>query len=91
MDDNNKLVVANRPYEVATVDELGDLHGELAATLKKMMMKGEVVIDKEGLPVATTPSPALLNIVRQFLKDNNISAKPVKNSDLGDLIDDLPY
>ena len=48
-------------------------------------------MDKEGLPVALTPSPAMLNVVRQYLKDNNVNAKPGTNKDINHLIDDLPF
>ena len=85
-----ELVFENKPKEVAPASELGELHGQLARTLRNIMVGGEVVKDKKGNPVALTPSPAILNVVRQFLKDNNIQTE-LDESGLGDILDDLPY
>jgi len=60
----------------ATEKELSELHGVFARELKKLITKKhyKVVKDKEGeeLAVEEGPSPALLNVARQFLKDNKI-------------------
>jgi hypothetical protein len=72
-------------------EDLQELHGQLGRTLRNIIVGGEVVVDKEGLPVALTPSPAMLNVVRQYLKDNNVNAKPGTNKDINHLIDDLPF
>lgn len=34
---------------------------------------------------------AILNVVRQFLKDNHIEAEPTPGTPMGNLIDDLPF
>ena len=64
----------------ASQQALSDLHAELARVLKL----GLEFRDEEG-----KPNPALLNVARQFLKDNKIESEAPKGSALGDL-DDLP-
>ena len=57
-----------------TQDELlRDLHEGLARHLKDKLDEG----------IITTGE---LNILRQFLKDNNISGQPVENTPFGDLL-----
>lgn len=65
----------------ASEEALSELHAELAKVLKK----GLGFVDEEG-----KPNPALLNVARQFLKDNKIESEAPKGSPLGDLVDDLP-
>lgn len=70
----------------ANENALGDLHGELARVIKNAIGKDYTSEDNpQGLPPA-----ALLNVARQFLKDNLIVADPHKNPDLGALADALP-
>lgn len=57
---------------------LAELHAELAGTLKKAVQ----FRDENGQPVA-----ALLNVARQFLKDNKIEAEAPPGSPLRDLAD----
>lgn len=57
---------------------LADLHIKLAEVLKDAL----AFKDEEG-----KPNPALLNVARQFLKDNKIEAEAPKGSPLGDLAD----
>ncbi len=59
-------------------EKLTGLHEMLADELKRQL-------DGED-----DPAPALLNVVRQFLKDNNIDANPQKGSALEGLISQLP-
>lgn len=60
----------------ATKDELANLHSILAKTLKELIEDG-------------APTPATLNVARQFLKDNGIEADPEKSKDLNELNDAL--
>jgi hypothetical protein len=53
------------------------LHAKLAGAFTEILM-GE-------------PTAAELNVIRQFLKDNNIDAIPTKGSPLGSLRDKLPF
>lgn len=55
---------------------LGSLHGALASKL------AELLEDVDG---ETKGAAAILNVARQFLKDNNIDAEPAPGSDLDKL------
>lgn len=57
-------------------EALADLHSELARVLKE----GLAIRDDDGKPIA-----ALLNVARQFLKDNGIDGPPAPNTPLGEL------
>lgn len=69
----------------ATTAALGNLHGQFAKLLSDGL-KG--MRDEEGNVVA--PSASYLNIVRQFLKDNNIEAIPGASEEFDELVDGLP-
>lgn len=71
----------------ATENTLGDLHAEFAKLLKDRLQNGEGV-DDDGNPIPVKAST--LNVIRQFLKDNEITALPVQGSPLGDLHSQLP-
>ena len=60
-----------------TAEILENLHANLAGALTDLLTSGE----------ATT---ADLNVMRQFLKDNQISAQPVEDTPFGDLARSLP-
>lgn len=65
---------------------LGSLHGKLAEVLTEALSQ-EYTDPDSGLPVP--PPAAILNVARQFLKDNKIEAIAAQGSPLGDL-SDLP-
>lgn len=66
--------------------ELAGLHGQLAKVLKEAISKDYLDPDTgEALP----PPAAILNVARQFLKDNKIEAVNAVGSPLHDL-SDLP-
>ena len=80
----------------ATEKELAGVHGGLAQWCLDIMKgvplqdrDGNAVLKEDGQPWLVPPSPAHLNVIRQFLKDNRIEAEAVKGSALGDL-SDLP-
>ena len=54
------------------------LHQELAQSLLAKVRSGEA-------------TAADLNVIRQFLKDNHISAIPKEDSPLKNLVDELPF
>lgn len=60
-----------------TNDVLADLHTGLAIHLQQKLEDGSI-------------STGELNILRQFLKDNAISAQPVEGTPFGDLVSSLP-
>lgn len=60
-----------------TQELLADLHAGLAVHLKEKLDEGIITAGE-------------LNILRQFLKDNQISAQPVEGTPFGDLVSSLP-
>ena len=58
-------------------DALADLHEQLAFHLKTKLEDGTI-------------SPSELSVLRQFLKDNQISAQPVAGTPFGDLVASIP-
>lgn len=64
---------------------LGSLHGKLAEVLTEALSQ-DFTDPETGLSM---PPAAILNVARQFLKDNKIEAIAVQGSPLGDL-SDLP-
>lgn len=80
----------------ATEKELGDVHGGLAQWCISIMQgvplldkEGAAVLKEDGQPWLVPPSPAHLNVIRQFLKDNRIEA-PALQIPNGHGLDDLP-
>lgn len=71
-------------------NSLGDLHGVLANCLKEAMQP-EPVMDKDGNEVGKRYNAAILNVVRQFLKDNGVEALPSANKPLQELAAALPF
>lgn len=67
--------------------QLSELHAALAGVLLDAV-KTELV-DENGNKVP--PPAAILNVARQFLKDNNVDAVPVQGSPLKGLADALPF
>ena len=58
-------------------EQLSDLHAGLVQLLKVRLDDGTI-------------SGSELNVLRQFLKDNQISATPVEGTPFGDLVSKLP-
>lgn len=57
-------------------DTLGELLDLLATTMKEQL--------------AADPNASTMNVIRQFLKDNGITARAIMGSPLGDLVGTLP-
>lgn len=52
---------------------LSELHGALAREMEKALKTGVEVLDKNsGEVVRVRPPASYLNVIRQFLKDNNV-------------------
>lgn len=64
--------------------EMDALHGQLATVLKDSIKELSASEEKKGLA-------ALLNVARQFLKDNEVTALAVPNSPVQNLADSLPF
>lgn len=58
---------------------------ELDSALLKVLREGQVVITDAG-PVTVTPTAAMLNQVRQRLKDLGVTAIPAEGTPTGNLI-----
>lgn len=63
---------------------LGGLHGKLAEVLKDALSQTYTDPDTGA---ALPPPAAILNVARQFLKDNKIEAIAAQGSPLADLAD----
>lgn len=64
--------------------ELDALHTQLANALKDSIAELQHSDEKKGLA-------AILNVTRQFLKDNDVTALAVPESPLRNLADSLPF
>ncbi len=80
----------------ASEDFLGDIHGGMAEWCKLILKgipllndEGRAVLDSNGAPYMIPPSPAHLNIIRQFLKDNKIDSPETENK-VHDVTSSLP-
>ena len=71
-------------------DKLSKLHDMLAEELTDRLKHGEEEVTKEGEIVRVKAKASTLNVIRQFLKDNNIDAIPADNSAFGKLLTELP-
>lgn len=78
----------------ASKDSLNDVHAKLAEVMRGMLEGVPMKDEKTGEIVMAPPSPAALNVIRQFLKDNDITALTVPGSPLGELkqaVGKLPF
>ena len=74
----------------ATSDELGSIHDGFAKWCTQILEgvplldnEGRAVLKPDGQPWLQPPSSAHMNVIRQFLKDNNIDSAPEANNPLG--------
>lgn len=72
-------------------ESLNALYDALADTLKKTLVEGKVILDKDGEAVSVTPDASTLNVIRQFLKDANVSVAPGTNEVVNDIASHLPF
>lgn len=77
--------VLKMPKGIAPLETLTSLHQALAENLLTAI---KTPLSPEGEPLAVA-TPAILNVARQFLKDNKIEAIPVVDSPIG-LLSTLP-
>lgn len=81
----------------ASEETLGLTHAEFAEWCRQIL-KGVPLLDKDGnavlkpdgQPWLVPPSPAHLNVIRQFLKDNAIEAAVIPFEGEGRDLSDLP-
>lgn len=58
---------------------------EFAAILQEggdliLTKEGQPILDKDGKPLRKQLSPAMLNVIRQHLKDNGIDSDPIETT-----------
>lgn len=73
---------------------LSALHAALANEFTNILTNGRKVVNKEtGELEAITPDASTLNAIRQFLKDNDITALAESSPDMAELVDraKLPF
>lgn len=75
----------------ASKDLMERIHEALATEIAKMLDEGVITKDDEGNIVKLSPTPAMINVIRQFLKDNNIEADVSKNKALQSVVAGLPF
>lgn len=83
--------------ERASEQVLGLTHSEFAAWCRLILQgvpllnkDGHAVLKPDGQPWLVPPSPAHMNVIRQFLKDNNIEAAVIPFEGEGKDLSDLP-
>lgn len=74
-----------------TVKDLGNLHGILARTLKDQIVNGVTTVSKDGTIEQVSAPASVLNVARQFLRDNNIECLGTNNEDIKGLVEELPF
>ena len=75
-----------------TKKTLQDLHETLTGVLLEAINEGVPVKDEKTGEVTKAPPPAaILNVARQFLKDNNIEAIATNTNPIGQLSQVLPF
>ena len=74
-----------------TVKDLGDLHGIVARTLKDQILNGVTTVSKDGTIEQVSAPASVLNVARQFLRDNNIECLGANNEDIKGLVEELPF
>lgn len=83
--------------ERASEEVLGLTHSEFAEWCRTILKgvplldkDGRVVLKPDGQPWLYPPSPAYMNVIRQFLKDNSIEAAVIPFEGEGKDLSDLP-
>ena len=71
-------------------DKLKDIYNQFVDELEKMLVEGKTVVAGDDV-VKVSPDAATLNVIRQFLKDNNVGGGPVEANPANRLIDKLPF
>lgn len=69
-----------------------ELFDAFAKTLKDTLIEGKAIVDKDtGEVTHITPDAASLSVIRQFLKDQNITVAPNTNEVVNDIAANLPF
>lgn len=78
-----------------TVNDLDPMHEALAEHFLDILKNGEEVVNinretGERTVIRTKPSAAMMNQIRQFLKDNNVTAA-ASSRRMSSLLDNAPF
>lgn len=76
--------------KAATKETMQELHALLAKEFVSILTDGVKTVTEEGEVVFISPTPAQLNVIRQFLKDNDIQAA-MTNKDMKKIVESLPF
>ena len=79
---------SKKPADRATLE---DLHSKLAEAFIGILKDGVKVRTEDGTVESVSPPANYLNVIRQFIKDNDIQAPIVQGSQLGNIVNMLPY
>lgn len=71
-------------------DKLKDIYNLLVNEMEKMLTEGKTVVAGDEV-VKVSADAATLNVIRQFLKDNNVGGGPVEANPANRLVDKLPF
>ncbi|OQW34879.1 MAG: hypothetical protein A4E20_01495 [Nitrospira sp. SG-bin2] len=81
-----------------TPTTLHRLRERLAKEFEEILNSGEIVMKSDGEPlvidgkvIMKRPSPAMYNVIRQFLRDNGIDREPVDVPPGQPVVDSLPF
>lgn len=74
----------------ASKEAMQKLHALLAEEFTKILTVGVTTKDDEGNLVVLTPTSAQLNVIRQFLKDNDIQAAMTSKA-MKEIVSNLPF
>lgn len=71
-------------------NKLEDIYNLLVNEMEKMLTDGKTVVAGDEV-VKVSPDAATLNVIRQFLKDNNVGGGPVETNPANKLAQKLPF
>lgn len=71
-------------------DKLKSIYDQFVNELEKMLTEGKTVVAGDDV-VKVSPDAATLNVIRQFLKDQNFNGAPVDTNPAKRLVDMLPF
>lgn len=71
-------------------DKLNSIYDQFVNELEKMLTEGKTVVAGDDV-VKVSPDAATLNVIRQFLKDQNFNGAPVETNPAQRLVDKLPF
>lgn len=75
----------------ASKEVVEGLHAALAKAFQNILDEGIKALDADGNPVTVTAPANYLNVIRQFIKDNDVQALALPGSAMGNLVTKLPF